>query len=76
MAGGARRDATAARIWSMLTVQVVEGGVDDVGGGGTDGKRGGAVCARPQYLLYVLNINQTEIAITKMAAVVKVEEGR
>ena len=34
------------------------------------------VWADPQYLLYALNISQAEIAITRIAAAVKVEDGR
>ena len=57
----------------MLTDQVVEGVVVNDCEGGDEGEGGVAACVRPQYLLYALNINQAEIAITKM--VVKVDEG-
>lgn len=56
----------------MLTDQLAGG--DAIGACGGEGAVGVFVC--PQYFLYVLNIIQTEMAITKMAAAVKVEEGR
>ena len=59
----------------MLTDQVVEGVVVNDCEGGDEGEGDVAVRMCPQYLLYALNINQAVIAITRMAAAVKVDEG-
>ena len=59
----------------MLTVQVVGGGVVSDCEGGDEGEGDVAVRVCPQYLLYALKINQAVIAITRMAAAVKVDEG-
>ena len=73
--GRARCAAAAANNWSMLTDQVVEGVVVNDCEGGDEGEGDVAVRMCPQYLLYALNINQAVIAITRMAAAVKVDEG-
>ena len=59
----------------MLIDQVVEGVVVNDCEGGGEGEGDVAVRMCPQYLLYALNINQAVIAITRMAAAVKVDEG-
>ena len=59
----------------MLTVHVVGDGVVSGCEGGAEGVGGVAAREGPQYLLYALNINQAVIAITRMAAAVKVDDG-
>ena len=59
----------------MLIVHVVGDGVVSGCEGGAEGEGDVAVRECPQYLLYALNINQAVIAITRMAAAVKVDEG-
>ena len=59
----------------MLTVHVVGDGVVSDCEESAEGEGGVAVRECPQYLLYALNINQAVIAITRMAAAVKVDDG-